>query len=110
MSDSMGPIKLSLDVREMDAFRQRSVPDLGCLSNTLAARFAVILHLLAHFSIENALVKGYICGSVDMFVAGAKGEGSPACSPFAGRRRGRSLSDRRSRVSSSYMLREVISV
>ena len=51
----------------------------------------VILHFLAHFSIENSPVTRYICGSVDVFVLAAKGEGSPTCPPFAGHRRGRSL-------------------
>jgi len=34
----------------------------------------VILHFLAHFSIENSPVKEYTSGSVDIFVLGAKGE------------------------------------
>jgi len=62
-------------------------------AHSLAARIVVILHFLAHFSIESPPGKGYICGSVDVFIFGAKGEGSPTCPPFAGHRRGRSLSN-----------------
>ena len=58
----------------------------------------VILHFLAHFSIENSPVKGYTSGSVDIFVLGAKGESSLARPRFKGRRRGRSLTRWRSHL------------
>ena len=60
-------------------------------AHSLAARVVVILYFLAHFSIESPPGKGYICGSVDVFIFAAKGEGSPTCPRFAGRQRGRSL-------------------
>ncbi len=64
---------------------------MGRLTLHQTVSLVVILHLLAHFSIENSPVKGYICGSVDILILGAEGEGSPTCPRFAGRRRGRSL-------------------
>ena len=45
----------------------------------------------ASSSLAHPPVKGYICGSVDVVIFAAKGEGSPTCPPFAGHRRGRSL-------------------
>ena len=72
---------------------KRALASSGMARLTLqqTTSLVVILHFVSHFSIENALVTGYIFGSVDMFVLGAKGEGSPTCPPFAGHRRGRSL-------------------
>ena len=66
---------------------------MGRLTLHQTVSLVVILHSLAHFSIESPPGKGYICGSVDVFIFAAKGEGSPTCPPFAGRRRGRSLSN-----------------
>ncbi len=69
----------------------KAISGMGRLTLHQAVSLVVILYFLAHFSIENSPVKGYICGSVDSLIFGAKGEGSPTCSRFAGRRRGRSL-------------------
>ena len=64
---------------------------MGRLTLHQTVSFVVILHFMTHFSIESPPGTGYICGSVDVFIFAAKGEGSPTCPPFAGHRRGRSL-------------------
>ena len=86
------------DLSQSTRFRYEVCEKPGLASSGMArltlhqtASLVVILHFLAHFSIESPLGKGYICGSVDVFILGAKGEGSPTCPPFAGHRRGRSL-------------------
>ena len=58
---------------------------MGRLTLHQAVSLVVILCFLPHFSIENSPLTGYICGSVDVFIFAAKGEGSPTCLPFAGR-------------------------
>ena len=65
---------------------KRALASSGMARLTLyqTVSLVVILHPLAHFSIENSPVTGYICGSVDVFVFAAKGEGSPTCPPFCG--------------------------
>ena len=55
-------------------FRSSERPPTQIHAYSLAVRIVIILHFLAHFSIENPPVTGYISGSVDIFVFGAKGE------------------------------------
>ena len=90
------------DLSQSTRFRYEVCEKPGLASSGMArltldqtASLVVILHFVAHFSIESPLGKGYICGSVDVFIFAAKGEGSPTCPPFVGHRRGRSLSEPR---------------
>jgi len=43
-----------------------------------------INYTFASSSLAHPPGTGYICGSVDVFILAAKGEGSPTCSRFAG--------------------------
>ena len=75
----------------------KAISGMGRLTLQQTVRLVVMLHLLPVFPLAHPPATGYISGSVDVSIFATKGESSPTCRPFAGHRRGRSLSDRRAR-------------